>query len=88
MKTPDAVEAAKRARAEGTMLAVVEFLCRTRFKFTLRALVAECPRLGVEVPQTIPEIDAVLAEARKRKLCELSVSGMIVSLVAGQPWPE
>lgn len=74
MNTPDVSALAKQARKTGTVLAVVEFLCRTRAEFTFAELVAECPKLGVAPPTEFRGALLIMREACDTDLCERGTS--------------
>jgi len=83
MITPDVAEAAKRAREAGTLLAVVEFLCRTRFTVTPRLLVAEAKKLGVPTPTFYEDVRSVFVEAIAAGFCEKSSRMIYTSKITG-----
>ncbi len=81
-RTPDVVNMAKAAREAGTLLAVVEFLCRTRHRFTCFEFGAECPKLGVAKPSTFSQVLDTIDEATLAGYC--TCDGFVVtSKIAG-----
>lgn len=83
MITPDVERLARQARAQGTPLAVCEFMCRTRPSFTISRFVDECVKLGVRPPASAIACYDVIGQAAKQGLC--TRKGIeAISLVAGE----
>lgn len=70
MKTPDVADAAWAARQDGTLLGLIDFLCRTRFTISPRIVKEQAAKLGVPVRPVSSIVFEALEEAVNLDLCE------------------
>jgi hypothetical protein len=85
VRTNEAEALARATRAKGTVAAVIEFLCRTRPRFTLKDVFQSCKVFDVKpMPNNLGRLWAPIEKAMRAGLCRHDKGKIFQSFVAGK----